>query len=320
MADVAGDRGQLLLLGALVLAVLFVSFAALANTAVYTENLATRDSDPGTGVAVEYRTAAVTGIGGLVEYVNRHNDTSYGALRANASAAVEEWDNASAKTYGATGGVVETEYASAANGTRIAQTNSTRRFTNATGAPNWAVASGLGDDGLRAHRLNVSTSNLETASGPDAFRVDYTDSDGDTRSVYVYRNTTPDPDRVVAEVDAPGWSATCSAPAWDGHVVVDVTGARVGDSHCGALAFFGNVSAPYDLSYHNGDAANGTYGLVVNQTESTVESGTTSFGADGGDQPFATEALYSARTVLTYESRQVYYRAQVRVAPGEPDA
>lgn len=319
MADVADDRGQLLILGALVLAVMFVSFAALTNTAVYTENLATRESDPGTGAAVEFRTAAVTGTGGLVEDVNRHNDTSYVALDENASVAVDEWDNASAKTYGATGRVVETEYVRAANGTRIAQTNSTRQFTNATDAPDWTVASGLGDDDLRAHRLNVSTSDLEPERS-GAFRIDYTDSDDDTRSVYVYRNATPDPTRVVVEVDAPGWNAACSAPAWNGYAVVDVTGARVGDSHCGALAFFGNVSTPYDVSYHNGVAANGTYGLVVNRTESTVESGTASFGTDGGDDPFATEALYSARIALTYESHRVYHRAQVRVAPGEPDA
>lgn len=319
MADVSGDRGQLFLVGALVLAVLFVSFAMLTNTAVYTENLATRDSDPGTAAAVEYREATRRGVGGALDYVNRHNDTDYSALGGNFSATVDAWDNASARNYATTGRVVNATNASVGFGARVAQTNETRQFTNATNDTDWTLATGLDDRGLRAHRLNVSTADLESGPNGDAFHVNYTDSSGDTRSVYVYKDTAPDPDHVVVRVVAPGWSAECSTPAWNDTAVVDVTDARVGGRRCSALDFFGNVSEPYDLAYRNGDAASGTYGLVLNRTETTVEGGTTSYGADGGDEPFVTEAIYVARIDITYENARVYYRARIRVAPGEPD-
>lgn len=331
MADVSDERGQLFLVGALVLAVLFVSFAMLTNTAVYTENLATRDSDPGTADVVEYREAVERGVGGAIGYVNRHNHTDNSTLGGNFSDAVDEWDNASARNYAATGRVVNATNASVEFGARIAQTNETRNFTNASDEANWTLVADGSD--IRAHRLNVSTEHLvdksEFGGNPDdlpgsgAFHANYTNrSSDDTRSVYVYKDDGSDPSQVVVAVvtvddGSRTVSAECSAPARNDTAVVDVTGARVAGHRCAALDFFGNVSDSYDLAYRNGGAANGTYSLVVDESESSVESG--SFGVEADGDPFVTDAIYAAKVDVTYENSRVYYHARIRVAPGEPD-
>ena len=60
------DRAQLMLVTALALAVVLVVLVLLVNTAIYTENLATRGVDVGADDALEHRAAVVDGVGGVV--------------------------------------------------------------------------------------------------------------------------------------------------------------------------------------------------------------------------------------------------------------
>ena len=63
------DRGQMILLMGVVLAVMFVALALLVNAAIYTDNVATRGGDPA-GEALEYQNGVVDSTEGLIEAEN----------------------------------------------------------------------------------------------------------------------------------------------------------------------------------------------------------------------------------------------------------
>lgn len=61
MEDVNHDRGQLILITGLVIAVVLVGTVMILNTAIYTENLATRDTGDDTSEAIEFRNVVIDG-------------------------------------------------------------------------------------------------------------------------------------------------------------------------------------------------------------------------------------------------------------------
>ena len=73
-----GERGQLLLIGAFIIAVSFVVLALVVNSAIFTENLATRDEVAGSGDALEYRQEVTQSGGDVLTEINQNNsiDTS----------------------------------------------------------------------------------------------------------------------------------------------------------------------------------------------------------------------------------------------------
>ncbi|MCL7418278.1 MAG: hypothetical protein M8354_10625, partial [Halalkalicoccus sp.] len=64
------DRGQLILVTGVTIAVILVALVVLLNTVIYTENLATRGIDSGADDALEYRATVVGSVGELIEYEN----------------------------------------------------------------------------------------------------------------------------------------------------------------------------------------------------------------------------------------------------------
>ncbi len=61
MEDVNHDRGQLILITGLVIAAVLVGTVMILNTAIYTENLATRDTGDDTSEAIEFRNVVIDG-------------------------------------------------------------------------------------------------------------------------------------------------------------------------------------------------------------------------------------------------------------------
>ena len=82
MADVSfegncgSERGQLLLIAALAVAVILVGVALLLNAAIFTENIATRETGADGREAIDIRGSTVADIGELIERENeRENET-----------------------------------------------------------------------------------------------------------------------------------------------------------------------------------------------------------------------------------------------------
>ena len=312
MADVSRgdeDRGQLFLVGALSLAVLFVVLALLMNTAIYTENIATRGTGSGTGEAIRYGQAVRAGTAGLVGYVNAHHNSSYGALDANLTAGVDTMSDATSVHYAYEGARADAALVSTVNGTRIAHDNGTRAFTNESGTADWTLASSV--DGTRAFRLNVTRGDL-AGGASSAFRVNVSNGTHTWRA-YVYNDG--DTVAVKVENDSEDLSTEqCLAPNEADHTVVDLTRGTVGGEPCPLLDFGRGISGPYSIGFENGDQATGTYGLVVDEP-ALADDPNDVFFDDASNSPYATPAIYSATVEVRYEGPQITYRTNVTVAP-----
>lgn len=309
------DRGQLLLVTALALAVLLVSLALLLNTAIYTENLATRSADPGSADALSHQRDAVQGVGGAISSVNAHHAETNETLRANLTASVRAWDDATARHAAVDADAAVASVASTTNGTQAVQ-NRTRNFTAADGTRNWTLTEGVAPDrGLRAFRLSVRQDSL--SPGPaGAFHVNVTDAD-QTWRIYVYENGTEAQVAVYnGTTDATTTDANCSAAPTNGTVAVDLTDGTVGGRECAPLSVFSDVDDPYDVAYRNADEVNGTYSVVVNQSTLAADPGAFDTRSSG-NVPYSAPAVYAVEVDLAFESQRVTYETTVRVAPGE---
>jgi hypothetical protein len=324
VADV-DDRGQLMLVGALTLAVMLVTLAVLLNAAIYTGNVATRDAGPGTAEAIEYEGAATSMARHVIRSLDGGGDGSYPSLRGNFTDAVDGWSRATSAHSAVGLADASLEKVATERGSRIAQT-ADRNFTDTGGNATWTVAN---DTRVRAFRMNVTQNSLAPFPASPitngSFRVTLDDGT-DEWAVYLHQGG-PDLDGVsVTVVDPDGNEVDdgCTvAPGTDDRAVIDLTGATVAGQSCPEMRFFGNLSGEYTVRYvdaENGSGTEqvfGTYSVVVDRPLDNLSTGA---DTTGSTEPAATRTLYSADLRVTYRSADVYYRSEFRVAPGEPDA
>lgn len=311
MADLSGDRAQLILVAGLALAATFVAIALILNSAIYTENLASRGEMSGGSEALGYRDAMDASVGELIEYANEHNATSHGRLHQNLSAGLAEAGNLSTRLEALDGRLATVSLAGDVNGTRIVEDEPTTDFTNETGVADWTVVEDVSN--TRAFHVEVTDAAPLVGAGSNPFTVTVTDGT-DTWQLTV---TDPGTGVDVNVEDAAGNLDTChvsSAPD------IDVTGGTVNGEDCDALVFAEGLTPPYDISYQNANNVQGNYSLVVDNSTLGADPDPTHLGTYGsGTTPFAAPATYSATVHLTVEGPELVYESDLRVAPGETD-
>ncbi|MFW5937459.1 MAG: DUF7261 family protein [Halanaeroarchaeum sp.] len=326
MADV--DRGQLLIVGALTFAVMLVALAMLLNTAIYTGTVATRDTGTGASEAIEYQGEAETMAAETMATLSTREGESYSELQGNFTDTVDAWSETGDVHVSAAlaHGTVEPQ-GDPARGTLIDQ-SSDREFTDADTDSNWTVAN---ETAGRGFSMNVSQDSLEEPDddfwdgifgeeeAPNYFHVNFTDG-SEVYQVYIIRDADDSvTDDVTVNVSHDGSSVgdACSVEADNDRTVVDLTGAEVGGTHCESLeTLFEELDDSYTIEYRNGESARGTYSTVVDRPIDQLETGA---DTDGEDQPTATRALFDAELELTYRSDGVFYRTDLRIAPGAAD-
>ena len=311
------DRGQLLLVGALALAVVFVALALLLNTAIYTGTLATRDSGVEATPAIEYVSESRQAGVDAVRSVNRRNNTSAADLNRAFDTTMRQWDDLASYHRAVAGDVADTDVAGTTNGTRIQQDDASRNFTSAGGAHNWTVVEGAGVTAVRSMRFTVDASGLTAvddatnATTESVFHADIT-SDLGTRSVYVYDNSTAGNAEILV-VDG-GTETVCPAGSvTDGTFVVDIPAASVGGAPCSALDTLDDTRGTLSVEYSNSGAAGGTYTMVVDEGPDG-DIGLTGLNPDGSS-PYSTDAIYGAELTVTYRTGELDYAATVGVVP-----
>lgn len=302
------QRGQLILVAGLALALSFVALVLILNSAVYTENLATRGDDAPTTDALAYREDVRQGVAGAIEYSNRHNNASGSerearktALKTALNRSIDEW-NELAVQHAALGGRAATvsEPTGYVWGTQLGQ-NGERAFTDTDGSSAWSPATGVSE--MDRFRMSVNRSVL-AGSRLDSFELRFRNSVGDTWSLHVYNSggTT-----WVHIDDFTGSEDRCGDT--DGnHTEIDLVRGTVDGKDCSALDFADASPSSYDIEIANGDDAAGIYELVVGPVAST------------GNAPYATPAIRAATVKLDYESPSLHYESTLSVEPHDPGA
>lgn len=308
MADL-DDRGQIILIAAFAMAVMFVSLALVVNSAIFTENLASRGETSGSDDALVVRYEVEQSVGGAVAHANTYNTSSDATLEANVTDSVATIGESLANQQAATGKVVTVDGPTAFDhGTRIRDNASGGSdFRNASGGAtiqqDWRVASDV--DRMRAFRMNVSSAsgfqvNLSETAGSDTWRVEVDESGGEF---------------VVTVHESGTTVGDCTTTGSPNYVTIDVTRSLVAGEPCPHLQFARGIDGQYDVLYNDSDDVVGNYTMVVDGTPASANLGS-STGAS--PDPYETNALYSATVTYRYDGPAIVYDTKVRVAPGEP--
>lgn len=323
MADVS-QRGQLILVAGFALAVTFVTLAVLLNTAIFAENLATRQ----TGGHVTKATAAAGAVtGGLQEAIyhvdvpNADNE-SRDVLREDLETLSSDWSHHAARQLGVDGSTIQVEVTGTTNGTRIVHANGTRAWTAAGGAGNWTLYESVDAADHRWFVLNVSRSNLTTMSLDDnmttvlndSFTVEITSETRDetwrlhlfeatgTGNVYVLVET---PSGVIRGADgtyADHVAAGCVAR--DEQVTVQVWEGTVEHTPCESLDFTRELTGPITTRFENATSptgtarVKGTYDVLL--ATSSLDRGPYHDATTTDDSPYTVWAITRTTVDLTY--------------------
>lgn len=313
MADLrSDDRAQVLLVAGFVLAASFVALTLVLNSVIYTENLATRGADAGSGEAVTYRNDVIEGLEHVVESVNR-NGSSRMAIRDELSRTVVSTGRRADRFQVLRGISVNATLASINWGTRIGQNQTTGNFTNSSAngpvSGDWTVATDV--EGTRSARINVTDTGTLALKSNDPLQLEVTD--GTPWTLTLFRNTSGE---TAIEVDPPsGPSRVCSAGK---DPTVGLTAGTFNGTDCPALEYGEDVSKPYTIVVENGRQFQGTYSLVIDEVIDKMEVESTNYGT-APDVPFNLTAVYSATAHVEYQSTSLSYATDARVSPGESD-
>jgi hypothetical protein len=294
----SSDRGQLLLITALALAVILVTVALLLNAAIFTENVATRDTTTQGAEAIELRGELVTAIGDLIETENRQGDGSTTNVTEGIETMKPLVDRERARH-----GVVATL---ARNGTTSGQLIESTDF-EADGT-DWTLVESLSD--ARAFTVTVDPTEIYTESNPNAiqiednaFAVRFITSDENVTQ-YLYNDGD---DLVVATAVASADPETrCRIDHGGSDTTVDLSREQLSTDDATVECFRGlwPDEDPERIEFLNGDAAEGLFTVTVDDSASSTIA--------------TTDAVYSATVDIGYRSSELDFETTVRVAPGEP--
>ncbi|WP_372479085.1 hypothetical protein ACAH01_10095 [Halomicrobium sp. HM KBTZ05] len=314
------DRAQVILVAAFVMAVTFVMLALVVNSAIFTENLASRGETAGSDDALLVRQSVEQSTGHAIEYANTHNASDTTTLATSLDESVSTLSALSGEHHASGGKVVSVAGPTdIENGTRIRDdAPGGSSFENASegGATSvdWRVAHGVAE--TRAYRMNVSGVNRTgNFGGPaDQFRVRIADSAGATWTMNVTHDSADGTYKIGVE-DGAGRQGVCAVDDGVDYFHVDLTAGLVDGTPCPALSFGEGVSEPYEIAYEEGDEVTGNYSLIVGE-DATSNGNLPS--SSTGDDPYATPAIYAANVTYRYDGAKLRYETTIRVAPGEP--
>lgn len=317
----ADDRGQLLVIGAVAIALVLVGFGLVLNAVLYTDARAAQERATSGGETHRFHQAVHDGIGGSLFYANYDDHGSYAGLVDRVEDSTRTWTANASTHYIVNAAAVVSRNRDTTNGTQVTQSTE-QSLTNVGGSADWTVAPDV--TGVRRFSMNVSRDSLEEPTVDpalsDLVSADVTEiraTNGTAEAtVYLYRN---DSDYVVVRTAHDGTTlGECSVKA--PHATVDLTEGTVAGRGCPSLRFPG-VSGSYDIEIEHGDNAAARYALVVDEERSAVDDGDFASGGGGpcggggNGSPVATRALYSTTVNVSYATNRLTYRTNVTVAP-----
>ncbi|MFB6134200.1 MAG: hypothetical protein ABEJ55_04355 [Halanaeroarchaeum sp.] len=300
------SRGQILLIAALGIAVAVLALAVVANTALYAETLAARDTPDG-GAALAFQESMESGAGDLLDLANRHDASKYATLVRRFEADVSALSEGAATQGALDGRVQSVRLVDVTNGSRILQ-NTSSEFTDADGAVDWTLAEDVAD--VRRFEIVTQRSSLNHTTGPSPFTVTVSDGSDTWRAEIA----AADPNSIQLTVSNGVTTETCSVSGPT--ATVDLSAGRLNGTACSVPTIAETVSAPYAITVENGDAGAGRFRVYVEKTYPEIE--TAPYNPGAGTDPYLTRALFDATVEVHYEGRAIEYSSNTTVAPTEP--
>ncbi len=314
----SNDRGQLILVAAIGLAVLLTLMTLALNTAVFGEIHAAQSDNSlkEERGAVQYHYSVERGVSGLIDSLNEEYD-EYGELERELHDAVAVWNDLSSSEQLRDGTITNSSLERVTYESRVIQDES-RAFTDRSGRTEWGVTEDVSD--VRGFEMNVSGENLtatgDCAGGGACFGLEVEGANGNSWQLFVH-----DDGGVTITVDSPsGGTETYTATETPVRIDVAEGSFDVGGSEDEFTTFLqdGGIEAPYTLTYTNADNVSGTYELIVGGkiVDETIDDDER-YGTDGS--PRIEAKIDAADVSVRYRSTDLTYGTEIVVLPGEID-
>lgn len=319
MADLtrrSTNRGQLLIITALGIALLLVLLAMALNTAVFGEVhvASTDDTLHEERTAVQYEESLERGVQSMIPRVNDNTSGNYTELRYALAGEISNWTDLTAERYAAGGASTNVTLETVHFRTDVTQDTS-RNFTNASTTADWTVAENVST--VDEYEMNITQSNLvntsDCASAAQCFNLSV---DGGAWRLSAHETGG----KAVIRVDAAnGENAKCEATG-DFPVTVNVTNGSFDHPECSGETFTPfqedtGLTSPHTLTYVNADNVSGTYNISADGRfdETNYHS------ANSSKSPRFDPRIDAANVSVTYRSSELLYRNERRIEAGDAD-
>jgi len=305
------ERAQMLLITALALAVILVTVALLLNAAIFTENVATRDTTADGHEAIELRGEVVQGIGELIERENRQGlDES--EIVDNVESGINATGNMTDRERARGGTIATLSYIDSETGEllRYNDNGDSRLFSDAAAENTWTLIDNLGSAraftvGIEPNELNESTA----ASSGDVFGIRFSNTSEDDVTLHIYDDEDEEGNLTVARAqDGETPNRLCRIEHGGSSVDIDITGDRlttdgaIVDCYRGLWPDY----EPDSIEFVNIDEEEGTASVTVDE------------GSGWPTEVTNTDAVYSATVDISYQTTDLSFETTARIAPGEP--
>lgn len=316
--DADASRGQMLLIGALIITFSLIVLVLSLNNVLFVQNI---ESEGISAQAVETGETRQLVRQNTGEVLIRMNAGEFGSDTAdyvdgNVSTMFDLVSNNSKAEHGT---AITLTRIDTLDGTLVHQTDG-GNFSNTTeGAQDWHLATA---EDLRRFQLTVNRSSLnepdslslgDLISDSDApFYVNVSDGT-DTWSVFIYKGGSSDEEIVVSTAEN-GGSAVEQYREQTTNATLALTTGRVNGEQ--AFEFAPNVAPPYEIRFGNGGAAEGNYTVTFNDTGTTING--TNVDVGGSTSPYSTEGVYAVDLTIEQTSVRGTYNGTLFVAPCRP--
>lgn len=284
------DRGQLILVAGLTVAVILVMLVLLLNTVIYTENLATRGTDSGGGDALEYRATVV----GSVEELIGHENARYDEGRPpdeGVAAGIGLIDGTLSDRHLERGTIAEVR----ANAVTIDEStpriwrNESDNLTANGGESDWTVATNVTAFG----RFVITIDSIkEWVDGVDndRLRIVVDDSETDPWTLEINAHETATYEVVVNGSDPITYQTDT--------LEMDLVSGTINE-----MAAFTPPPSSGTIRFENGGTTTGTF--VLHATGMPSESGLTEYDGGFGGDPYYTYPVESVDLAIHYETSEL---------------
>lgn len=292
------ERGQVMVIGALLIAVLFVGLAIVLNGAIYTENLATQEATS-TSDAVDFASNTEERLSLAAGNANwNEDDLSYQERQDKVHTSVEQWDARAGRESAVRARSASIQVGGMTEGVRVSQhtpgdfmpadDSLDEYLLDTTIDPlglgdrtNWIIAPDVHTRDLnvtvrRDELKGVDQSFLENVgdllnellTGSDAFWIQIDDGETTWR-VYLFEiNDTGEIATVVTTDNETDPDSVCRVTG-DWATIDFENGELRGDtiSDCPALSFYDDLGA-HNMYWVGGDEVHGTYHFIADDSQS----------------------------------------------------
>ncbi|MFB6192450.1 MAG: hypothetical protein ABEI11_03920 [Haloarculaceae archaeon] len=314
------EAGQLMLIGALSLAIVLVALTLLVNSAIYTQTVATRGAGPtGGSDAVGFRSGVDRGVTDTIEFVN-DNEVGYDNQTEQLRDSIPNVSDAMGIYAAERGRSVSVSYATQENGTRIERASDGQITDyNVSGVETRAFVVDIDRPSFPPDADASAGPPPDPLSNVDAeYRIDFEGAAGDTVQVAVLRDDDASPERTLVAVYLNGDLRGFCTDDTGTRTRIDIDDAHVADEYCLPLEFFDLIETPVTVRFVDGTvsgltAGESQYEYVVDATNTSTTVTTHPSGVTN------TAVLYSVRVDLTYRTPELRYDARARIVPEAPD-